>query len=238
MVHIRQAFEHQIHEMERNVLRLGAVVEEMLEKALRSLFTQDVDLAWSVVLQDDVADHLDLAIEQQCIRLLVLQQPLSKDLRTITTIIKVIADLERIGDYSVDIAKTGQRIADKPFLRPSPELSRMGEQTLHIVRDTLRAFADRDLDLARRICTEEDDIVDNLDDTVFDQMLAEMQNHPETVPQSARFLLISRYLERIADHCTNVAERIFYMETGHSEELKVKEEDKVTLRTTNIIISE
>jgi phosphate transport system protein len=226
MISTRQSFEQQIRLLEQNVVRLGAVVEGMLADAMRSLLEQDVALAGAVVRQDDVADDLDLEIEHQCVRLLALQQPLSKDLRTITTIIKIIADLERVGDYSVDIAKTGERIAGQPFFQPMVDLPLMGEKTLQIVHDTIRAFVDRDLDLARRICTEEDDVVDDLHDRLFEELIQRMQESPESVPQAARFLLISRYLERIADHCTNVAERISYMETGHLEELKVKEEEK------------
>ena len=226
MYHTRLNFDSQLHELGQSVLRLGAVVEEMLENAMRGLLTQDAELAQRVVRQDDEADALDIEIEQHCLRLLALQQPLSKDLRTIATIIKIIADLERIGDYSVDIAKTGIRMIGTPFFEPMLTIPEIGERVLHIVHDTVRAFADRDLDLARRICVHDDDVVDDLHDQIFDDILNLMQARPETVPQATRFLLISRYLERIADHCTNIAERISYMETGHLEELKVKEEDK------------
>ena len=229
MTYLRQSFEHQIHHLEQDVVRLGVVVEEMLEGAMRSLLTQDAALAEVVVRNDDIADQLDLEIEQQCIHLLALQQPLSKDLRIITTVIKIIADLERVGDYSVDIAKTGARMAGHPSFEPMPEIARMGELTLQIVHDSLRAFVDRDLALARRICAHDDDTIDDLHDRIFEELLAVMKERPECVPKAARYLLISRYLERIADHCTNIAERIFYMETGHAEELKVKEEDKGTL---------
>ncbi|MBW3622841.1 MAG: phosphate signaling complex protein PhoU [Armatimonadetes bacterium] len=222
----RQNFDLQIHALGQNVVRLGAVVEEMLAKAMRSMLTQDGALAREVVHMDDVADQLDLDIESQCVRLLALQQPLSKDLRIIATIIKIIADLERVGDYSVDIAKTGERMIGTPFFEPTLPVKEIGEKALQIVHDTVRAFADRDLNLARRICIEDDDVVDDLHDQLFIDALNLMQERPETVPQAVRFLLISRYLERIADHCTNIAERISYMETGHFEELKVKEEDK------------
>lgn len=222
----RHYFDVQIHDLGQSVVRLGTVVEEMLENAMRSLFNRDSKLADLVVRQDDVADQLDLEIEQQCLRLLAMQQPLSKDLRIIATIIKIIADLERVGDYSVDIAKTGERMGPNPFFEPMLPIQEMGEKTLHIVHDTLRAFADRDLALARRICVHDDDVVDDLHDHIFEEALALMQARPETVPQATRFLLISRYLERIADHCTNIAERISYMETGHLEELKVKDEDR------------
>ena len=226
MVHLRQAFDSKMHELEQDVVRLGTVVEKMLVEAMQSLMAQDLALAASVVRQDDIADRLDFEIEQECIRLIALQQPLSRDLRTVTTIIKIIADMERVGDYSVDIAKTGERMAGQPFFKPMVDIPLIGEKVSAIVHDTLRAFVDRDLALARRICEEDDDEVDEIHDRLFEELIALMQQRPEIVPQATRFLLISRYLERIADHCTNIAERIAYMETGRLEELKVKDEDR------------
>lgn len=226
MTHTRQAFDHQIYELEQNVVRLGAVVEEMLEIAMQSVLTQNAALVVQTVRQDDIADALDLEIEQHCVRLLALQQPLSRDLRMITTVIKIIADLERVGDYSVDIAKTGERMIGMTPYNPPEKLSKIGECAQRLIHDTLRAFVDRDLELARQ-CIKCDDEIDDLHDQLFEEMLTFMQQQPEMARQATRFLLISRYLERIADHCTNIAERLSYMVTGHLEEMKVKEEDRV-----------
>jgi phosphate transport system protein len=226
MGHLRQTFEQQLNVLEQKVVRLGVVVEEMLQGAMKSLIEQDVDLARRITRKDDEADLLDFEIEQFCIHLLASQQPLSKDLRTITAIIKIIADLERVGDYSVDIAKTGERMAGHPYFTPLVRIPKMGERVAQLIHETLRAFVDRDLNLARQ-CIDKDDEIDNLHDELFVELLQIMQDRPETVPQAARFLLISRYLERIADHCTNISERLFYIETGRLVELKIKEEDKI-----------
>lgn len=215
----RLTFDHQIKELEQDLLRLGSVVEGMLERAMRALINQDVPLADHVVDEDDVADHLDLSIETKCMHLLALQQPMSKDLRTIGSILKAITDLERIGDFSVDIAKIAKNLADEPFYKPLPDIPRMAELSQAMVRNTLKAFVDRDLAAVHRICTDDDDAVDYLNHSLFDQLLQQMHDEPRLVVQSAYLILVVRCLERIADHCTNVGERIHYMETGILKEM-------------------
>lgn len=216
---IRRTFDAQLKELEQNLLRLGSVVEEMVDGAIAALVDQNTVLAHNVVDRDDEADHLDLAIETECMNLLALQQPMSKDLRLIGTVMKAISDLERIGDYSVDIAKVAIRLAGRPYFKPLVDIPRMGQLVKKMVRDTLRAFVERDLDAVQRICTTDDDQVDAMNNRLFDELLAAMQARPDVVVQAAYFLLITRFLERIADHCTNIAERIHYMETGELVEL-------------------
>jgi phosphate transport system protein len=218
-MHTRQHFDQQLAQLEQDMVRLGTVVEEMLDKAIRALVEQDVDLAAEVINEDDLADSLDLNIEQRCMRLLALQQPMSKDLRTIGSILKAITDLERIGDFSVDIARATQRMVGQPYFKPLVDIPRMADKVKEMVRHTLKAFVDRDLDAVYRICKEDDDVVDHFQNSLTDELIEAMQKDTRVVPQAAQFLLITRYLERIADHCTNVAERIHYMETGSLEEL-------------------
>jgi phosphate transport system protein len=218
-MHTRQHFDQQLAQLEQDIVRMGTVVEEMLDKAIRALVERDVDLAVEVINEDDLADSLDLNIEQRCMRLLALQQPMSKDLRTIGSILKAITDLERIGDFSVDIARATQRIAEQPDYKQIVDVPQMAAKVKEMVRHTLKAFVERDLEAVMRICTEEDDVVDHFQNTLMTELIEVMQEDPRVVPQAAHFLLIVRYLERIADHCTNVAERVYYMETGRLEEL-------------------
>jgi phosphate transport system protein len=215
----RQHFNQQLRQLEEDMVRMGAVVEEMVDKAVRALMERDIDLANEVINEDDLADSLDLHIEQRCMRLLALQQPMSKDLRTIGSILKAITDLERIGDFSVDIARATQRIADKPYFRPLVDIPRMADKVKEMVRDTLKAFVERDLEAVMRICKEDDDVVDAYQNALIHELIEAMQQDPKCVHQAAHLMLITRYLERIADHCTNVAERVYYMETGRLEEL-------------------
>jgi phosphate transport system protein len=214
----RQSFDQQLGTLEQDILRLGSVVEEMLDKAMQSLVTQDPDLAKEVINQDDLADSLDLHIETRCMRLLALQQPMSKDLRTIGSILKAITDLERIGDFSVDIARATLRLVSQPYFRLDEALPEMAELVKQMVRHTLRAFVDRDLEAVERLCTTEDDEIDHRYNRLFTGLLDQMQKEPAVVVQATYFIMVAHYLERIADHCTNVAERIYYMQTGHLKE--------------------
>ncbi len=203
----RQAFDTQLRDLEQDLLRMGSYVEEMENQAVHALLSRDATLAQKVIDEDDVVDDLDLSIETRCMRLLALQQPMAKDLRTIGTFLKAITDLERIGDYSVDIARIALRLVDHPGALPRVDLA------------TLRAFVDRDLEAVWRICKEEDDVVDHAYHQMVDELLELMRQEPNQVVPAAYFILAARSLERIADHLTNVAERIQYMETGVLEEL-------------------
>jgi phosphate transport system protein len=215
----RHAFDTQLRELEQDLLRMGSHVEAMEDQAVRALLERDAALAQSVIAQDDVVDDLDLSIETRCMRLLALQQPMAKDLRTIGTVLKAITDLERVGDYSVDIARIALRLMDHPGPLPRVDLAGMSESVKSMNRHTLRAFVDRDLGAVRRICLEEDDVVDHAYHQLVDELLELMRRDPSQVVPATYFILAARALERIADHLTNVAERIQYMETGILEEL-------------------
>lgn len=215
----RRAFDIQLRALEQDLLRLGSHVEGMLDQAVRALLERDVALAEGVIAADDTADTLDLSLETQCMRLLALQQPMAKDLRTIGTVLKAITDLERIGDYSVDIARITLRLKDHPGPLPRVDLAGMSDAVKVMHRHVLRAFVDRDLEAVMRICKEEDDEVDHAYHRLFDELLDLMRRDPSQVVPAAYFILAARSLERIADHVTNVAERIQYMETGILEEL-------------------
>ncbi|MBE9566295.1 MAG: phosphate signaling complex protein PhoU [Proteobacteria bacterium] len=214
----RQAFDEQLEVLEKRLLEMGRFVEAMLEKAVRSLTEQDGKLAREVIAEDDTADAMDLDIEQQCMRLLALQQPMSRDLRTIGTVMKVIADVERIGDYSVDIAKTAIKLADTEYFRPLVDIQKMTEIVRAMLRQALQALVHHDLDLVAQVI-DTDDAVDKLWYKVLEQIENLMQEHPDFVRQGTALLLVARYLERVADHTVNIAERVAYMETGRLETL-------------------
>jgi phosphate transport system protein len=219
MATIRHSFDTQLRELEQDLLRMGSIVEGMIDRSVRALLERDAELAESVVAEDDLVDDLDLSLETQCMRLLALQQPMAKDLRTIGTVLKAITDLERSGDYSVDIARIGLRLMDHPGPLPRVDLAGMTELVKAMHRKTLRAFVDRDLEAVRRICMLDDDDVDHAYHRLMDELLELMRRDSGQVVPATHFILAGRSLERIADHVTNVAERIQYMETGVLEEL-------------------
>jgi len=218
MRRIRQAFDEQLQHLQQRLLEMGAFVEAMLEKAVRALRDQDVNLAREVIQDDDTADDMDIEIEQLCMRLLALQQPMSKDLRTIGTVMKVISDVERIGDYSVDIARATIKLADTQYFKPLVDIPKMAELARTMLRHALQALVERDLNLVDKVISE-DDQVDQMWYMLHEELDQIMQQHPEVVPQATVLLLVARYLERIADHVVNIAERVAYMETGQLEVL-------------------
>lgn len=213
MTTLRSAFAAEMENLEKQLLRMGSFVEGMLATATQALVEQNDALANEVILRDDIADEMDLNIEHACMRLLALQQPVAKDLRTIGTALKIITDLERIGDYSVDIARMAKRLSGEPYFKPLEDIPRMSRMVQSMVRDALRAFVDRNLDLVRQVC-EKDQEVDDLWHALLEELLQRMEQDPKIIRQAVALLLVARYLERIGDHATNVAERVHYTETG------------------------
>ena len=218
MRRMRETFEEQIEQVQTDVTRLACIVNEMLAEAVRALVDQDEALAEKVIADDDIADELDLHIEQECMRLLALQQPMAKDLRIIGTALKVISDLERVGDYYVDIAKSAITLADEPYFKALIDIPRMAEITISMVRMSAQAFVRQDLDLVRQVI-ERDDEVDTIWEHLLEELVEYMRSDPDLILQATHLLLVARYLERIADHVVNVAERVSYMETGRFEDL-------------------
>ncbi len=215
---LRHTFEHQLAELQDDVLRMGSYVVEMLGVAMQALIRQDANLARHVIEMDDVADEMDFTIEQKCMRLLALQQPMSRDLRIIGTALKIITDLERIGDFAVDIAKTARRLAGEPYFKPLHDLTRMWNAVEWMVRESIHAYVDHDLDLVAQVVARDDE-VDACYDQMFTDLLDRMEREPSIVRQATWLLHVGRFLERIADHSVNVAERVYYVETGDLKQL-------------------
>lgn len=210
---VRRSFETQLQNLQENLIEMGSFVRRMLQKAMRALVEQDTSLAEEVISDDDVADAMDINIETKCMRLIALQQPMAKDLRVIGTVIKAISDLERIGDYSVDIAKTAVRLSNEKYFKPLEIISKMAMMVDVMIDETLKAFLERDLQLAQKVCNDDDEI-DHLYKNLFDELLDYMKKDPNLIYQATYFLFVARYLERCADHIVNVAERVHYMVTG------------------------
>ncbi len=215
---IRKSFDDQIEEVKQEILKMGSVVEEMLSGAIKALSERDRELAARIIAMDDVVDDYNLAIEERCLHLLALQQPMARDLRTIAAGLYIIKDVERMGDYALDIAKAASKLAQAEPLTTLVKISQMARIVQQMLRDSLRAFVDRNADAVFVIAREDDEV-----DVLYRQVRAEMVGligqdaaHAEW---AVELVLVARYLERIADHITNVGERIVYMETGALKEL-------------------
>jgi len=218
MRRMRQTFDEQLEILDKRLTEMGTFVRDMMGEAVRALVEQDVELATKVIADDDIADEMDLSIEQTCMRLLALQQPMSKDLRAIGTALKMIADLERIGDYSVDIARTARILASEPLFKPLVDIPKMAEIARRMVDLAMEAFSKRDLVIVQRV-VDDDELVDEMWYALLEELVQTMQERSEVVKQATYLLLVARYLERIADHAVNVAERVAYVVTGELQTL-------------------
>lgn len=197
---------------------MGSYVVQMLNLSMKALVQRDLNAAQHVVEMDDTADQMDLSIEQKCMRLLAMQQPMSRDLRVIGTALKIITDLERIGDFAVDVAKSARRLATEPYVETPEELIRMSRAVEWMVRECIHAYVEHDLDLVHQVVVRDDEVDDSYD-LLFTQLLEQMERNPSCIRQATWLLHVARFLERVADHSVNVAERVCYVETGELKQL-------------------
>ncbi len=214
----RHAFDEEIAKLEHDLLDMASRAEAMVGKAVESLHRLDAELAKEVMRADDEIDQLDLEIEGQCLRLLALQQPMAKDLRIIGTALKVITDIERIGDLAVDIAKCGLKIQAELGDASSVDIPRMAKAARQMVSASLDAFVKRDLSHQEEIAAMEDE-VDALYRDLRGQIHDFMRTHPDQVVAASWLLLAVHHIERIADHALNIAERVGFMVTGELEQV-------------------
>lgn len=198
------------------LLKMSASVEESLEKAIRALLTQRMDLANEVIALDLKTDDLEEQIENKCIHIIATQQPMGSDLRRLTAIIKLITDLERIGDYSVNIAEIVLEIGEDPLIKPLVDIPKMAEVAKVMIRRSITAYIHMDTALAKEAALMDEE-VDVLYQQVYTDLLSLLMADPSTMKQTTQLLFIGRYLERIADHATNICERVIYMVTGQRE---------------------
>ena len=219
MPQTRQQFHEELTTLDRQMLHMGTLVSRMMSQAVESLQFGDSTEAEAVIAQDDVVDELNRDIEARCMRMLALQQPVARNLRQIGTAFKVITDLERIGDHAVDIAKISRKFAQQMFSgRPLIDVGPLAQMAQTMLQQSLEALIRRDTALARQICAD-DDRVDEEFKSLREQLFQLSQNDPTFTPRVAYMLLAVVYLERIADHATNIAERVHYVETGELEPL-------------------
>jgi phosphate transport system protein len=209
----RHRFEEELQELKNRLLTMGALVEERAHRAVRALIDRRLDEAEAVIAADQEVNDLQIEIDHRCLTLLALQQPAASDLRLITAALKINDDLERIGDQAVNIAQNVIKVLPQPPLKPLIDIPRMAEIAQAMTRDSLDAFVKRDAELARGVL-KRDDEVDQLKDQVFRELLTYMMADPGTIQRALALILISRNIERIADHATNIAEDVVYLVEG------------------------
>jgi phosphate transport system protein len=206
-------FEKELQALRERLLVMGGLAETMIHAGIRALVDRDEALVQTVLTHEEEMDLLCIEIDDRCFTLLALRQPMASDLRFLVAAIKINSDLERIGDQAVSIALRAQQLIREPELKPLIDIPRMAGLAQEMVRQSLDAFVRRDADLARRVI-ESDDAVDSLRDQVFRELLTYMMGDPATIPRALGLILVSRNLERIADHATNIAEDVIYIVRG------------------------
>jgi phosphate transport system protein len=214
----RNAFHYELEQLMREVRRMGLMVEEAISKAVAALVNGQPELAHQVVEDDAAINEAHLQIEQACLQIMALQQPMASDLRQVTATLKIITDLERIADHAVDIARVTLRIADQPLIKPlvdTPEMARLAQQ---MVGEAVSAFVNRDKERALAMIARDHE-VDRLYKKVIEDITALMQQDPANVPQGVQLLFVGSALERIGDHATNLGEWLIYLATGERAEL-------------------
>lgn len=211
--HTDRQYEEDLRRLKEHILEAGGIVEEMITRSMRALTERDSKMAEEVIRRDFEVNHLELDIDDLCVQLLALRQPAASDLRFITIGLRASKDLERMGDLAVNIAEQALALNKEPQLKPYADLPRMAMKAQEMVKNALDAFVKRDADLAQKVC-EMDDDVDSLDDRIFDELVDMMEKDSKAVERGTRLILVSRQLERIADHATNMAEEVIFMVQG------------------------
>ena len=206
-------FHEELELVKQKTLKLGSLVETMVERAVASLVDRDSRQAEDIIAADEKVDALDIEIDEDCLRLLALHQPTAGDLRFITTAMKITTDLERMADQAVNICQRAIELNEEPQLKPYIDIPIMSQLSQKMMRDALDAFVRRDAALAREVIPA-DDKVDALRNQIFRELLTFMMEDPRTIPRAIRLILVSRHLERIADHATNLAEMVVYLAEG------------------------
>jgi len=203
-------FQQELNKLKGNLLKMAGLAEQAISNAVEALVQRNTSLAEKTITEDEKINQMEILIDEWCLKLLALHQPMAADLRFITSAMRINIELERIGDLAVNIAERVISLNQEPQLKPYIDIPRMAKITQSMVKDVLDAFVNGDTNLARAVC-ERDDQVDALNDQVFRELLTYMMADPKTITRAVHLIIVSRCLERIADHTTNIAEGVIFM---------------------------
>ena len=211
--HISAAFDAELYDLRQRILTMGGLVEAMIADAIRALVERDTPLAERVIAQDHLVNGHEVAIDEKCLELLARRQPAARDLRFITLALKIVTDLERIGDQCANIAKRARELNQEPPLKPYIDIPRMAHWAAVMVKEALDSFVRYDDTLAIKVCMD-DQLVDDLNQQIQRELYTYMIEDPTTISRAMKLTYISKSLERIADHATNIAEMVIFMIKG------------------------
>lgn len=213
--HIDRHYDEELQELRHQLLEMGGLVEKQIADAIRALVERDDEFARLIIERDRTVNRMEVQIDDICLRLLALHQPAARDLRLITTALKITTDLERAGDMAENICERVLELCREPQLKPLIDLPRMAAIAQSMLHQALDAFVREDVELALQVC-HQDDEVDQLADQVLRELLTFMLEDPHTISRALRLIFISKYVERLGDHATNIAEMVVFMVKGKS----------------------
>ncbi len=214
----RLRFDQQLDALQDDLVRLSDMVCQAISNAITALKERDLDLARQVIANDEALNQVRFGVDNSCLAILATQQPTASDLRRVIAAMNVVLDLERMGDHAANVAKIAIRIGDEPPLKPLIDVPHMARQCCEMIRGALEAYNTRDVEAAR-VVGDQDQIVDQLYDQVFRELLTYMIEDERTVKRAMHLLFVAHNLERIADRVTNICERVIYLDTGQMKEL-------------------
>ena len=216
---VRKEYVEDLEKLKGDVQRMGELAKESAKNSIKALVQRDAELASKIIKDNGTIDKLEFDIENRCMKLLALQQPMAVDLRTIGTCMKVITDFDRISDLAGDIAEIVIRIADEPHAKPLIDVPRMSEISQGMISDCLTAFSSGNVKILEDF-SERDDVIDALFDQVRRELMMIMIENPRCIANASHLLFVGLHLERIGDHACNIASRIIYMVTGEKRKLE------------------
>jgi len=210
---MRNKFDHELENLNLELIKMGSLIENSIELSTRSLLEQNLELVGKVNELEIEIDEMEKTIESHCLKLLLQQQPVASDLRIISTALKMITDMERIGDNAEDIAEIARFMVNQKFIKDLVHIPQMAEATISMVTRSVDAFVNKDRKLAAEVC-KDDDIVDNLFQVVKKELIEKIQENTDNGEQAIDLLMIAKYFERIGDHAENIAEWVIFSITG------------------------
>ena len=206
---MRNRFDRQLVQLNNELIEMGGMIEKAISDTVKALVNQDIELASNVIEYDEEIDHQEREIEQLCLKLLLQQQPVAKDLRTITAALKMVTDMERIGDQAADIGEITIKLSNQSYIKKLEHINQMASETMLMLIRSIEAYVEKDMDKARKVIAY-DDVVDDLFEKVRDDLIAMIQADSANGEQAADLLMVAKYFERIGDHATNIAEWVIF----------------------------
>ena len=210
---MRNRFDRQLTQLNNELIEMGNLIEQAIEMAISALVNQDVKLARQAIEFDSEIDRQEKEIENLCLKLLLQQQPVARDLRMISSALKMITDMERIGDHAADISEITILLSNEPYIKRLENIQEMAKETTVMVIESVDAFVEKDMEIARKVIAR-DDVVDTLFSNIKEELIELINQNKENGEQATDLLMIAKYFERIGDHATNIAEWVIFSITG------------------------